>query len=433
MMRGPDIGSRKSAVLPLGVTELPDVDHEDFAAAFDGFGDARVVLLGEASHGTRDFYRARSSITKRLIEREGFTALAIEADWVDAASMDRFVRRREGLGPAEPTGARFPAWMWRNEEMDAFLGWLRQWNDGRPSAEQVSIHGMDVRTPEPAMRGATDFLRPGQEPACESTELFRESLRLFLARAIRPDAQREAFAAGCAAYLQEHRRRAAIGGVEARFGRGDCLDAAIAVHVASNAAAFEQAVDKGFAERWNIRDTHMYEVVRLLARENAKVVVWAHNSHIGDLRHNSFGWSGGLHSLGQLVREWIGPAALLVGMGTHKGTVAAADAPDSPMQIKEVPASRRGSWERLSHDVGQQQFLLDLRDWRPHALRARLHRMIGTVYHPEAEMAESYSASVLAHQYDLWLWLDETKALRPQDSARSGAIEQRVAPVARRA
>lgn len=411
----------QSAGLPLGVTELPDVDHEDFAAAFDGFGDARLVLLGEASHGTSDFYRARSVITKRLIARHGFTSLAIEADWVDAANMDQFVRRRQGLGPAEPFVARFPAWMWRNEEMAAFLGWARQWNDGQPEAAQVSIHGMDVRTPEPAMRGLTNFLKQEQEQAGEGAEMFQNGLRLFLERDLEQDAWPEEFAARCTAYLREHRCRVAIGGVEERFGRGDCLDAAIALCVASNAAAFQQAADKGFAARWNIRDTHMYEVVRLLVQENAKVVVWAHNSHIGDLRHNSFGWSGGLHSLGQLVREGIGSAALLVGMGTHKGTVAAADAPDSPMQIKEVPASRRGSWERMSHDFGQQQFLLDLRSWRKNSLRARPHRMMGAVYNPEAEITESYSASVLAHQYDLWLWLDETKALRPLDSAGGGA------------
>jgi len=402
---------------------LPALDDPAFGQAFDRFADARIVLLGESSHGTSEFYRARAAITRRLVEAHGFNIVAVEADWPDAASLDRYVRHRPHRQGEDAAFQRFPTWMWRNTDVEAFVRWLRDRNRGRRHEAMAGFYGLDLYNLGASIRAVIDFL---DEADPDAARLARERYGCLQPWSRDPAAygrlavtQGFAFCEpGAVQMLTDLMKR-----------RMDCLspecdewlDAAANARLIRNAEAYYRVMYYGSAESWNLRDTHMFETLcQLLDAKgpDSKAVVWAHNSHIGNAAHTEMGQVREELNIGQLVKERFGRQARLIGFGTHGGTVAAASDWDEPMEIKTVRPSLPGSYERLCHDSGVPRFLLDLREGQNEEavealLEPRLERFIGVIYRPETERWSHYSEAVLPNQFDAWVWFDETGAVTP--------------------
>lgn len=428
----------RSATLPeliaAAAEPLPDLDDPAFGALFDRWGDRRVVLLGEASHGTSEFHRARAAITRRLVERHGFTIIAVEADWPDAAAIDRHVRHRPAGGASEPPFRRFPTWMWRNTDVAAFVDWLRAHNAATPEEERAGFHGLDIYNMSGSIAAVLAYL---DEADPEAARVARERYGCLTPWQGEPATYgRAALSRGyaeCEAAVIAQCRALLDKQLEQATGDGELFDAAQNARLVASAERYYRIMYYGGAESWNLRDTHMFETLGNLldARgEDAKAVVWAHNSHIGDARHTDMGQVRDELNIGQLCRERFGDAAALIGFGTHAGTVAAATDWDGDMEVKRVNPSRRDSYERLCHDAGVSRFLLDLSPGRHEALRrrleeARLERFIGVIYRPDTERWSHYSEACLPRQFDAWVWFDETEAVTPlgPEHARTGAPE----------
>lgn len=402
---------------------LPALDDPGFGALFDRFADARVVLLGEASHGTSEFYRARAAITRRLIEVHGFSIVAVEADWPDAASLDRYVRERPAPAHAEPPFRRFPTWMWRNTDVEAFIEWLRGWNLARPAQARTGFYGLDLYNLSASIRAVLDYL-DRVDP--EAAGVARQRYGCLTPWAKEPQTYgRMALTSGyasCEAGVVRMLSDLLAKRLDYAAQDSDSfLDAAANARLVKNAEAYYRAMYYGAAESWNLRDTHMFETLCAVldARgPGAKAVVWAHNSHIGDASKTEMGAVRAELNIGQLCRERFGQDAALIGFGTHSGTVACASDWDGPIEIKSVNPSRPDSYERLAHDSGVGAFLLDLRESAHPHLRQRLmdpklERFIGVIYRPETERWSHYSACILPLQFDAYVWFDETTAVTP--------------------
>jgi erythromycin esterase-like protein len=435
---GGETGGRRAPPIPelirRAAEPLPDPDEPAFGALFDRFAAAKVVLLGEASHGTSEFYRARAAITRRLVDRHGFRIIAVEADWPDAAHYDRFIRDLPPPTHEEPPFRRFPAWMWRNTDVEQFLIELREWNRGWPLSDRAAFYGLDLYNLSASIRAVLDYL-DRTDP--DAAAIARQRYGCLTPWAKEP--QRYGRIA------LTHGYRACEEGVVKTLGellerRGEYtladgtafLDAAGNARLVKNAEAYYRAMYYGSAESWNLRDTHMFETLCSLLEaggREAKAIVWAHNSHIGDASKTEMGVERGELNIGQLCRERFGEAAALIGFGTHSGTVACADDWDEPVRIKRVNPSMPDSYERLAHDAGGPRFLLDLRDGVHPALRHRLlepreERFIGVIYRPETERWSHYAACSLPQQFDAYVWFDETAAVTPLPTAeRKGAEE----------
>lgn len=409
---------------------LPDIDDPAFAALADRVAGAEVVLIGEATHGTSEFYRARAALTRRLVEAHGFTVVAAEADWPDAARIDRHVRGR-GDGPAagEPAFARFPTWMWRNAEVAAFVGWLRDRNAAvADPARRAGFYGLDLYSLSASSRAVLDLLER-EDP--ELARLARERYACIMPWHRDPTAYGRASTQPGFQACEEKVVAMLRDLLAARLdGIGDDpdagLDAAMNAKVVADAERYYRAMYRGAAESWNLRDTHMYETLRCVLEARgpgAKAVVWAHNSHVGDAAATDMGWRRGELNVGQLCRQAFGGRAALVGFGTDRGTVAAANDWDEPVRIMDVRPSRPDSVERQCLEAGPPAFLLDLREGRaPPVLRARLaeprlERAIGVVYRPETERWSHYFEADLPGQFDLYLWFEVTRAVTPLPAA----------------
>ena len=401
--------------------DLPDPDDPDFAEAFDRFADRRVVLLGEASHGTSDFYRARAAITRRLIERHGFTIVAVEADWPDAAAINRYVR---GVpvrhGEAAPF-QRFPIWMWRNAEVNAFIGWLRAHNAAQGVDGQAGFYGLDLYNMSGSIAAVLAYL-DAVDP--EAAAVARERYGCLTPWQNEPSTYgRAALGNGYRACedavvrqcreLFERQVRYAPGDGE------DFLDATQNARLVASAEKYYRVMYYGGAAAWNLRDRHMFETLEQVLDAKgpgAKAVVWAHNSHIGDARETDMGLARDEISIGQLCRERFGRDAALIGLGTHAGTVAAASGWGGEMEIKTVRPSLDESVERCFHLSDTARGLIDFA--RHNALAAdlaaaRLERFIGVIYRPETERYSHYAEVSLSRQFDAYVWFDTTRAVTP--------------------
>jgi len=402
---------------------LPAPEDASFGPMFDRFAGARVVLLGEASHGTSEFYRARAAITRHLIERHGFTIVAVEADWPDAASLDRHARGRPAPPHAEAPFRRFPTWMWRNTDVTDFIGWLRRWNADRAPEEQAGFYGLDLYNMSASMEAVLGYL-DRVDP--EAAAVARQRYGCLAPWAERPEVYgRMALSHGhafCEEGVVKVLRELLDKGPAYAGGDGESfLDAAASARLVRDAEAYYRAMYHGGAESWNLRDTHMFETLCAILEARgprSKAVVWAHNSHIGDARSTDMGRERGELNIGQLCRQRFGGQAALIGFGTHAGTVACADDWDEPMKVKPVTPSRPDSYERLAHDTGLPRFLLDLREGVHDPLRSelqeeRLERFIGVIYRPDTERWSHYSFCALPEQFDAYAWFDETTAVTP--------------------
>lgn len=398
----------------------------------DGVGDAQVVMLGEATHGTREFYRARALITRRLIREKGFNAVAVEADWPDALRVSRFVLGKDGPDGDGRTALgdfrRFPRWMWRNPEVLAFVNWLRQHNAGQ--RDGVGFYGLDLYSLRASMEAVVQYLadvdpaaeeRARHRYACfdhvrDDPQAYAYRAKLGLARSCEDDVveQMLELQRASARYLQTG---SAHDGDELFYAQQNA-------RVARNAEAYYRSMFGDRHDSWNLRDTHMMETLEALRAHlestqgaPAKVVVWAHNSHIGDASATELGREGELN-LGQLARERLGiNRVALVGFTTHTGTVTAASSWGGTASAKTVVPSLPDSFERLFHDSGVGDFLLDA-----NALEMvfddieRLQRAIGVIYLPATERLSHYFSSRIARQFDMVVHLDQTSALQPLDA-----------------
>ncbi|ROM96788.1 erythromycin esterase family protein [Pseudomonas brassicacearum] len=411
---------------------LPDLNSDAFGKMFDRYADARVVMIGEASHGTSDFYRTRAAITQRLIEQHGFTIVAVEADWPDAGHVDRYVRGLAHSAWKRHIFSRFPTWMWRNTDVKAFAHWLHQYNHKQAPEHRVEFRGLDVYslrnsihevlsyldrvdpqlahearrrygclTPwqdEPALYG--HFVEQGGLMPCEQAvvEQLNAMLAEQLAGLIRDD---DAF-----------------------------FDATQNARVVRAAEHYYRAIYRGSTTSWNLRDQHMFDTLRTLLEHrgpHAKAVVWAHNSHIGNAAATEMGWKGQFN-IGQLCRSAYGRDVVLIGMSTDRGQVAAADDWDADMLIKDIRPSRADSWEHQFLKAGVPASLTDWRDPQRKDLRKALsepllERAIGVIYRPESERSSHYFESVLAEQFDAMVWIEQTQPVTALPLPKSQALE----------
>jgi erythromycin esterase-like protein len=400
----------------------------DFDPLLAMIGNARFVLIGEASHGTHEFYRIRAEITKRLIRELGFAAVAVEADWPDAYRVNRYVRGN--MPDADATEAldgfrRFPQWMWRNADVLDFVGWLRAHNE--TAAAPAGFYGLDLYSLHASMAEVLRYLDLVDRDAAR-----RARRRYACFDRFGEDVQRYGYAASVglapscegAVIGQLRDLRASAAEYATRDGRvapDDLFFAEQNARLVANAERYYRTMFAGRVESWNVRDRHMAETLDALALHlsapghPARIVLWAHNSHLGDARATEMG-AGGELNVGQLVRERYGPAAVLVGFTTHSGTVTAAADWDGPAERKDVRPALHGSYEALFHGLDVRNFMLDLRGDTEAAAalaRPRLERAIGVVYRPESERGSHYFHASLPEQFDAVLHYDTTRAVEP--------------------
>ena len=417
-------GTSDIAILRAAAEPLPAIEDPDFAAAFDRFGSKRIVMLGESSHGTSEFYRARAAITRRLIEQHGFSVVAIEADWPDAAVLNRHIRQSLPAATGQQPFARFPTWMWRNEEFETFVRQLREHNSAKPADDRVGLYGLDLYNMNASIAAVLRYLDKVDSAAAEVARTRYGCLSPWA---------REPAAYGRAALTKGYAmcEKPVIDSLVDLLKReldyiakdGDqFFDATQNARLIANAERYYRAMYFGSHLSWNLRDRHMFETLREVLRNagpNGKAVVWAHNSHIGDARHTDMGRERGELNIGQLCRETYGDEVALIGFGTASGTVAAASDWDGPMEIKTIRPPRRDSYEALCHDVDYDRFLLDFRqpgnaDMRRVLKGPLLERYIGVIYRPDTERWSHYSHANLADQYDAFVWCDQTHAVTPR-------------------
>ena len=409
---------------------LPLASAGDLDPLLARIGEARVVCIGEASHGTHDFYAWRATLTRRLVEEHGFDLVGVEGDWPDCHRVHCSVVGSPAA-PDDPRAAlerfeRWPTWMWANEEVAGFTRWLRSHNLEREPEQRVGFHGLDVYSLWESLRAVLDHLR---ERYPDDLDAALQAVECFEPYAEDPQAYARStriVPTGCEVEVVELltdllERHADDGDhlmdADARFFAEQNARAVI------GAEAYYRAMVGGGPESWNVRDRHMADTLdRLLAHRGsrhggraAKAVVWEHNTHVGDARFTDMA-EAGMTNVGRLVRERYGESdTVLVGFGSHRGSVVAGRWWGAPMEAMSVPPARRGSIEDLLHDSlgGASALFVPPPELPPWLAQERGHRAIGVVYRPEAERVGNYVPTVLGRRYDAFLWLDETTALQP--------------------
>jgi erythromycin esterase-like protein len=405
---------------------------DGFDPLLESIGDARLVLIGEASHGTHEFYQIRAELTKALIARKGFNVVAVEADWPDAYRVNRWVRHASTDADAEAALSdftRFPRWMWRNRDVVDFLSWLHAYNASKTAPSRTGFYGLDLYSLHTSIEAVLTYLRK-VDPAAAARARYRYACFEDFGE----DTQAYGYAASTGlssscedeviAQLLELRRRATdYASRDGRIAADEYFFAEQNARLVRNAEEYYRAMFGGRVLSWNLRDTHMMETLEALLRHvqqtsgDARAVIWAHNSHLGDARATYMS-DGGQLNLGQLVRQAHGDQVRLIGFTTHTGTVTAASNWDEPAQQKRVRSSLPGSYERLFHDVGVPRFLLLLNspDMRTILSAPRLERAIGVIYRPDTERISHYFPAHLPGQFDAVLHIDETRAFEPLET-----------------
>ncbi len=415
-------------------------DADDYTPLIDLVGNARLALIGEASHGTQEFYRERAEITKRLILEKRFTAVVAEADWPDAYRVNRYVR---GLSDDADANAalsgfgRFPAWMWRNTVVRDFVRWLREYNDSQPAPAKVGFYGMDLYSLSASMQAVLAYLdkvdpeaakRARYRYSCfdhfgEDTQAYGYAAAFGLSKTCENEVVRQ---------LVEFTQRAGDYAMRDTGGASDdFFYAEQNARLVKNAEEYYRTMFRGRVSSWNLRDRHMVETLQALDTHlgrqgrTTRIAVWAHNSHLGDASATEMG-EAGEWNVGQLVREQYPGESILIGFSTNRGTVTAASDWGGDAERKRVRPGLADSYEDLFHDVGLARFMLLLRDSEPlrRALQTRrLQRAIGVIYLPETERVSHYFHTRLPQQFDAMIHFDETHALEPLDRS-AGWIDE---------
>jgi erythromycin esterase-like protein len=402
-----------------------DGSLRDYDALLERIGDARFVLIGEATHGTHEFYRERATITKRLIRERGFNGVALEADFPDAFRVNSYVK---GRGPARSASEalsgfeRFPTWMWRNADVLDFVGWLAELNRGRE--QPVGFYGLDLYSLYASIGAIVSGL---ERTDPEAARRARERYACF--DHYRDDAEMYGYVTGLG--VNENCEEQVTEQLVELLARSASVDGddeepfflAQNARVVKSAEQYYRTMFGGRTGSWNLRDQHMFDTLDALGQhlgqdgKPAKVVVWAHNSHLGDARFTGVA-DVGEHNLGQLVRERFADDAFLLGFTTYSGTVTAASDWDGAAERMTVRPGLPNSYESLFHETRLARFLLDLRD--PSACSAvsarRLQRAIGVIYRPETERRSHYFEAEVARQFDALIHIDETRAVEPLEA-----------------
>lgn len=403
----------------------------DYDPLIELIGDARFVLLGEASHGTHEFYRERAQITKRLIEEKGFSAVAVEADFPDAYRVNRYVRgESQDVDAVEALGGfkRFPAWMWRNADVLDFVGWLRSYNDDLTEDKgKIGFYGLDLYSLHSSIEAVLKYLdkvdpkgaqRARERYSCfdhfgEDTQAYGYATVMGLSRSCEDEVISQ---------LTELNRRAAeLATRNGRVARDDFFFAEQNARLVRNAEQYYRTMYRSDVSSWNLRDHHMVETLVELERhlsskdKKAKIVVWEHNSHLGDARATEMS-KRGEWNVGQLVRRRFGNESVLVGFTTFNGTVTAASSWGGPAERKRVRDALSNSVERLFHETEIGRFLLLMPEnsrAKPALQKPLLERAIGVIYRPETERQSHYFTTRLSDQFDAVIHFDETRAVEP--------------------
>lgn len=411
----------------------------DYDSLLKLIGDARFVLLGEASHGTHEFYHQRARITQRLIRDKGFNAIAVEADWPDAYRVNRYVQG-DNVDPdavqALSGFKRFPAWMWRNADILDFVGWLRTFNDALDLPKRIGFYGLDLYSLHASMECVLRYLDKTDPDAAHRARLryacfdnFGDDPQTYGYAAglgIRPSCEAEAVSQ----LVDLHRSALRYARMDGLVALERFFDAEQNARVVKDAEEYYRTMFRESVSSWNLRDQHMMQTLDTLieyldARQrDSKIVIWAHNSHVGDARATQMG-RGGEWNIGQLVREKYGDESRNIGFTTYTGTVTAASEWDGPAERKQVRPARADSYEGLFHLVGMPAFSLNLKEDAHvfNGLRKRmLERAIGVVYRPASELASHYFQASLSEQFDGIIHLDQTRAVEPLEPIGTGAF-----------
>ena len=384
-------------------------------------GQSRFTAIGEASHGTHDYYTWRATLSRRLIEEQGYTWIGVEGDWPDCWRINQWVRGVTGAGQgvhALLSGfQRWPTWMWANEEVAGFLDWLRTWNLRRPLRDRVGFYGLDVYSLWDSLREIIAWLQQHEPDAVPSA---LRAWQCFLPHHEDPHQYAwstrlvpQSCEADVVALLSEIRRRA-VGPGERDEGAFDAVQNA---EVAANAEHYYRIMVRGDRQSWNVRDHHMADTIDRLSHHlgaESRGIIWEHNTHVGDARATDMARDG-LVNVGQLLRErHAAEGVTLVGFASHRGTVLAASAWGTPERILELPAARPGSHEDFLHEALGVPAVLDFGEDRtgPWLSTWLGHRAVGVVYNPERERG-NYVPTRMGERYDALIWLEETSALRP--------------------
>jgi erythromycin esterase-like protein len=404
--------------------DLPAPEHaEEFGDFFARYGDAEIVLLGEATHGTSEFYRARAAITRHLIRNYGFNIIAVESDWPDADRIDRYVRHRDPSPSKEKAFERFPSWMWRNVEVAEFVEWLRTENERRPEQTRIEFRGLDIYSLGASMAAVLTYLDRVDPDAAKVARQRYGCLTPWQSEPALYGRRAAMGADTCEEAVREqllemlHRR------IEYATQDGEhFFDAAQNARIVRAAEQYYRIMYEGSRESWNLRDRHMFETLQSLIRHRgpkAKAIVWAHNSHVGNAAVTSMGWEGEFN-VGELCRKAYGKHVAAIGFGTDRGTVAAASDWDSAMEIMAVRPAREDSYEHLFRTTGHARSLTDWRsapDIREMLAEIRLERAIGVIYRPDTEFLSHYFEAVLSEQFDAYVWFETTRAVTPLAAA----------------
>lgn len=405
----------------IGQVARPWGKPRDMDALLDRIGEANYVLLGEASHGTHEYYLWRSRISQRLITEKNFSFIAVEGDWPDCYRVNRYVKHYDGAGNSATEVLhdfkRWPTWMWANQEIVQLAEWLRQHNANRQAEDRVGFYGLDVYSLWDSIQAVVEYL---DEVDPEAANQARQAYRCFepYGEDVQNYAYRAAFVPeSCEAEvikvlrLLKEKAQTYNKDYEASF------DAEQNARTVVNAEHYYRTMIRGDAASWNIRDNHMVETLGNLMQRygpDAKTIVWAHNTHVGDARYTDM-HRAGMVNIGQIVREAQGEDnVILLGFGSYEGTVIAGKSWDAPMEIMNVPPAQNGSWERLLHTAQPADALILSEETknRDEFWGIKGHRAIGVVYNPEHDRG-NYVPSLLPSRYDAFIYLDHTKALRP--------------------
>jgi len=407
------------------------IDTVDLAPLLERIDDARIVLLGEATHGTSEFYRMRERISRELIVKKGFRFIAIEGDWPDAARVDHYVRHLEYPASEWTAFARFPTWMWRNNEVRGFVDWLREHNAATKHEARVAFHGLDLYSLYVSIRSVLSYL---DEVDPHAAKVARQRYGCLTPWQGDPATYGHAALTGTYRTCEPHVVQALKDLLEKRLAYAArdgerFFDAVQNARLITNAERYYRIMYYGSCASWNLRDEHMFTTLKNLLAfygTDSKAIVWAHNSHVGDSAATEMA-ARGEHNIGHLCRQEFGGGAYLVGFGTNSGTVAAASDWDGPMEIKTVQPALPNSYERLCHAAGRGRFMLGLRNraelagaqalGKPH-----LERAIGVIYRPETERASHYFQAILPRQFDEYVWFDDTRAVTPFDTAELAGL-----------
>lgn len=402
----------------------PLASPRDLDPLMDAIGDSRYVLLGEASHGTSEFYTWRTEISKRLIEERGFSFIAVEGDWPDCYRVNRYVKGLpdSGKNAEEVLHAfeRWPTWMWANREVVDLAEWMRSHNDKVRRDKHVGFFGLDVYSLWESMRAVVEYLESVDPRLAAAAKRAYNCFEPYA-----EDAQEYARATAIVPTSCEHQAVAVLKELHTRAPRfiedssEDFFDAEQNALVARNAELYYRTMVRGGPASWNVRDRHMVETLTRLMRHHgrdAKAIVWEHNTHIGDARFTDMARAGMLN-VGQVVREsHAEDGVVLVGFGTHRGTVIAAEEWGAPIERMQVPAARDGSFEHALFDarVGDSLLIFDGTDNGVAGLDGPLgHRAIGVVYDPDHERWGNYVPTIIPGRYDAFVYIEETRAVDP--------------------